>query len=129
MKHRKLSIAVLVLALGLALMPSGHAARAAQTDIIGSSGSEEFGESVTVLANGNIVIAYPLYDAGSTPDVGAVYLYDGATLALISVLTGSTANDQVGSGGVTALSNGHYVVRSPDWDNGAVMDAGSHLGQ
>ena len=26
---------------------------------------------------------------------------------------------------MTALSNGNYVVRSPDWDNGAVTDAGA----
>ena len=33
--------------------------------------------------------------------------------------------DQVGYDGVTALSNGNYVVRSPHWDNGAVVDAGA----
>ena len=38
---------------------------------------------------------------------------------------GSTADDQVGAGGVTALSNGNYVVRSPYWDNGAAADAGA----
>ncbi len=27
--------------------------------------------------------------------------------------------------GVTALSNGNYVVRSPYWDNGAATDAGA----
>ena len=26
---------------------------------------------------------------------------------------------------MTALSNGNYVVRSPDWDNGAATDAGA----
>ena len=40
-------------------------------------------------------------------------------------LVGSTANDQVGFWGVTALSNGNYVVSSPDWDNGAIADAGA----
>ena len=48
-------------------------------------------------------------------------------------LVGSTANDNVGSvdtgygpyGGVTALSNGNYVVSSPDWTNGAAADAGA----
>ncbi len=34
------------------------------------------------------------------------------------------ANDQVGRFGVTALTNGNYVVSSP-WDNGAVTDAGA----
>ncbi len=40
-------------------------------------------------------------------------------------LVGSTANDQVGIGGVTALTNGNYVVSSPHWDNGAATDAGA----
>jgi hypothetical protein len=47
-------------------------------------------------------------------------------------LVGGKAGDRVGwadnyfgSGGVTALSNGNYVVRSRFWDNGAVVDAGS----
>jgi Repeat of unknown function (DUF5650) len=38
---------------------------------------------------------------------------------------GSTAGDQVGWGGATALSNGHYVVSSVYWDNGAAADAGA----
>ncbi len=33
-------------------------------------------------------------------------------------------DDQVGIDGVTALSNGNYVVRSPHWDNGAATMPG-----
>ena len=51
--------------------------------------------------------------------------FNGATGALISTLIGSTANDNLGSTGVTALSNGNYVVRSLNWDNGAATDAGA----
>ena len=40
-------------------------------------------------------------------------------------LVGTTANDEVGYGGVTALSNGNYVVRSRYWHNGAVANAGA----
>ncbi len=40
-------------------------------------------------------------------------------------LVGTTANDNVGSGGVTVLSDGNYVVTSPDWSNGAAADAGA----
>ena len=83
------------------------------------------GEGDVVILNGNIVVTDPGYDAGGVADVGAVYLYNGATGALISKLTGSTAGDQVGSGGVTVLPNGNYVVRSPDWDNGAAANAGA----
>ena len=83
----------------------------------------QFGHSVVALSGGNVVITSPFDDAGGT-DAGAVYLFNGATGALISTLTGSSANDNVGNNGVTALSNGNYVVRSLNWD-GAVADEGA----
>ena len=55
-------------------------------------------------------------------DVGAVYLYDGGTLALISTLTGGTASDQVSDFvNVKVLANSNFVVFSQSWDdpNGA----------
>jgi len=39
-------------------------------------------------------------------------------------LVGSTANDQVGLG-MTALSNGNFVLASSRWDNGALVNAGA----
>jgi hypothetical protein len=99
-----------------------------QIDIVGPAGSGQFGQQVYILPNGNIVVTDPLYDI-TTPstiaDVGAVYLYDGETLALISQLTGSTASDQVGNGGITILSNGNYVIKSSFWRNGTAMFAGA----
>jgi hypothetical protein len=95
------------------------------TDIAGPSGSGSFGKQVVVLLNGNIVVADPGYDTATAVDAGAVYLYDGNTLALISALTGSHSGDQIGSGyfgvakGITALSNGNYVVSSPNWNGQA----------
>ena len=107
----------------LAALPG---ARAAQFDLAGPAGSGRFGSTVAVLPNGNFVVTDPFYDApGPITDVGAVYLYDGVTLAVISTLTGSTAGDAVGSGGVTVLSNGNFVVRSPLWANGAAINAGA----
>ena len=38
---------------------------------------------------------------------------------------GSTANDGVCEGGVTALTNGNYVVSTFDWDNGATTNVGA----
>jgi len=87
-----------------------------QLDLVGPAGSEDFGDQVLVLANGNYVITDPLWDDGPTEDVGAVYLYDGITNTVISTLTGSTSQDLVGVEGVTALTNGNYVVRSPEWE-------------
>lgn len=100
-------------------------ARAAQLEINAPAGSGDFGSYVEVLPNGNIVVADPAYDEGQLTDVGAVYLYDGATLAPISVLKGGTAFDRVGSGKIIVLANGNFVVPSTDWDNGAAQGAGA----
>ncbi len=100
-------------------------AQAQTTDINGPAGSGKFGTSVKILPNGNYVVADPFYDEGGITDIGAVYLYNGATHALISTLKGSKANDQVGSNGVTALTNGNYVVSSQYWANGAATFAGA----
>src|SRR4051812_22335939 len=100
-----------------------YAAAAAQTDIPGPNGSGKFGTSVNVLPNGNIIVTDPDYDAsGPVPKVGAVHLCTSAGV-LISTLTGSAPNDQIGVRGVVILTNGNYVVLSPNWDNGAVTDA------
>jgi hypothetical protein len=71
-----------------------------------------------------IVVASPNDDIGAS-NAGAVYLYNSQTGALISTLIGSTVGDQVGSDGVTALTNGNYVVRSQNWDNGDVANVGA----
>ncbi len=92
----------------------------------GNSNSTSFGQdrSMTVLysaagvANaGNIVIADPNYSITGQTSVGAVYLYDKNTNGLLATLTGSTASDYVGSVGVTALTNGNYVVISSNWSS------------
>src|SRR5215471_10214519 len=87
-------------------------------------GGNQFGATIVPLSTGNVVITSPLDDAGGT-DAGAVYLFNGATGALISTLRGSSANDNVGGWGVTALTNGNFVVVSADWNNGAIMEAGA----
>jgi major membrane immunogen (membrane-anchored lipoprotein) len=101
---------------------------AGQTNIDGPAGSGVFGEDVTVLPNGNFVVADERFDLTSptvVADVGRVYLYS-RTGALISTLTGARADDRVGSSGVTVLTNGNFVVGSPNWDNGAAApDAGA----
>ena len=107
--------------LALSLLPTliaGHT-RASQITLTGPPGSGQYGQNVQVLANGNIVVVDPYYTNAGIARVGAVYLYDGATLSLISTLTGSSANDQVGSGGITVLPNTNFVARSPGWSAGA----------
>ncbi|MFO1004680.1 MAG: hypothetical protein U0929_01875 [Planctomycetaceae bacterium] len=84
----------------------------------------QFGYQVVPLSTGNVVITSPYDDAGGT-DAGAVYLFNGATGELISTLTGSHANDHVGYRVVTVLANGNFVIASPEWDNGGIIDAGA----
>lgn len=95
---------------------------AQSTDVTGPANSGAFGRSITVLSNGNYVLADSLFGA---TDVGAVYLYNGLTHALISTLMGSTANDYVGGNGVFALPNGNFVVCSGGWSNAGIAKAGA----
>lgn len=91
-------------------------AAAQQITINGPQGSEFFGVEVAALPNGNIVVTDPFYDApGPISNVGAVYLYDGSTGALISTITGSMASDRIGNAGITVLPNGNYLIKSPLW--------------
>ena len=94
------------------------------TQVVGPPGSSLFGENVLVLSNGNYVVADPKFD-GPALETGAVYLYDGATNEIISTLTGSTANDYVGDGGITEVGESNFVIVSSSWDNGLADDAGA----
>jgi hypothetical protein len=93
---------------------------AGQIDIQGPAGSVAFGTLVFVLPNGNIVVTDPNASSG----VGAVYLYDPAG-NLISTLSGSSANDQVGYAGIVVVGNSNFVVNSLLWNNGPVTKAGA----
>lgn len=88
------------------------------------SAGNQFGATVVPLSTGNVVVTAPLDDTGDT-DAGAVYLYDGATGALISELHGSHANDQIGSGGVTLVGSGNFVVLSPLWNKSGAVTWGN----
>ncbi len=94
-------------------------------DLVGPAGSVAFGANITILPNGNFVVIDSAFASGALAKVGAVYLFDGKTRALISTLTGSQANDQVGSDGITVLNNGNFVIRSRSWANGSPANAGA----
>jgi hypothetical protein len=101
----------------------------AANSLVGSTASDLVGV-VTALTNGNYVVSTSSWDNGAVANVGAVTWGNGATgssgtVSAANSLVGTTANDQIGGFGVTALTNGNYVVRSATWDNGAVVDAGA----
>ncbi|QDT81716.1 hypothetical protein Mal35_52000 [Gimesia maris] len=97
----------------------------------GSTNGDNVGfDGVTVLSNGNYVLSSSYWDNGSLVNAGAVTFGDGNTgvsgiVSAANSLVGTKNLDQVGRGGVTALSNGNYVVNSSYWDNGTIINAGA----
>ena len=93
--------------------------------ITGSAPGDQIGTGgVTALTNGNFVISSPDWGSGGGNfGIGAVTWVNGSvsspgTVSAANSMTGGTRGDLVGSGGVTALANGHYVISSPDWSLG-----------
>lgn len=120
-RRRSLASAKFFRLAGLCLGLTMTLTHAAQLNISGPGGSVAFGTTVAALPSGNIAVIDP---NGLGSNVGAVYLYS-TTGTLISALSGSSANDHVGSGGIVVLSNGNFVVLSPQWNNGSATTAGA----
>ena len=98
----------------------------------GSTAQDQVGGNggITPLANGNFVVVSSLWDNGLALDAGAVTWVNGITglndvVSSSNSLVGSTTDDKVGNKGVNNLDNGHYVVISNLWNNGAINDAGA----
>tara|TARA_R110002111_G_scaffold260623_1_gene332140 strand:+ start:50290 stop:54438 length:4149 start_codon:yes stop_codon:yes gene_type:complete len=102
-------------------------------DSIGFNGSNGLG--VRALSNDNYIVGSPFWDNGSSEDAGALTWGNGITgttgvVSLANSLVGSSEDDRVGDFkdgyiNITLLSNGNYVLSSPQWDNGAAEDAGA----
>ena len=98
-----------------AVLALGVGPAAANGVLTGPAGSVAFGTLVTNLPNGQIVVTDPSFNNNVTgAKYGAVYLY-ATNLTLLSAITGGNTNDQVGSGGITLLANGNYLIHSPKW--------------
>jgi filamentous hemagglutinin family protein len=88
--------------------------------ISGTNSLDLFGSDITVLSNGiNYVFGNTRADIGGVEDAGTVILANGTTGAEISRISGSNLGDEFGSGEITALSNGNYLVASPSANNEA----------
>ncbi|MEO8010673.1 MAG: hypothetical protein ABI650_03405, partial [Dokdonella sp.] len=101
----------------------------AGNSLIGSSAEDQVGASINPLNNGHYVVSAYYWDNGNVVDAGAVTWGNGVTgtsgvVGPGNSLVGSSANDAIG-GYVHALRNGHFVINSPDWNNGVVVDAGA----
>ena len=109
----------------VALLAAGGMANAAQVNLAGPADSRRFGTAVAVLPSGDFVVTDPqAAGPGGITAAGAVHHYRPNGL-LVATLRGSRSNDLVGEGGIVVLANGNYLVRSPRWDNGTVVDAGA----
>lgn len=97
-------------------------------DFVGNVGVNLGG--ITVLANGHYVVSSADWGNGSDNSVGAVTWGNGNSgvtgeVSTANSIVGSTLNDQIGRYRVEPLKSGNYVIRSPLWDNGALVDAGA----
>ncbi|SIO62603.1 Cadherin domain-containing protein [Singulisphaera sp. GP187] len=105
----------------------------ALNSLVGNKAGDALGSGgVTALSNGNYVIASVYWDndALGSLDAGAATWGSGTTgvvgtISAFNSLVGSKTGDNVSNGGVTALTNGNYVVASPFWDNSAIANAGA----
>jgi hypothetical protein len=92
----------------------------AANSLLGSQSGDGIGSGgVTKLSNGNYVVVSSGWNSGT----GAATWGSGVSgvsgvVSVANSLLGANLNDQVGSGGVTALANGNYVVVSSSWNNG-----------
>ena len=122
MKNRSHTAILIVI---LTLVSVSNSQTLVKNDIVGPPGSVAFGSEIAILPNGNIVVTDPDFSVvGGAQLIGAVYLYNTQG-NLISTVTGTTANDRVGSGGITVLENGDYVVLSPDVSRSGIPSVGA----
>lgn len=108
----------------------------------GSTPGDFVGTDITVLSNGHYVVHSPDWnlDTGNLviANVGAMTWVNGFTgviagtssgagfVSLLNSLTGNVSGSRVGSGGVVELSNGNYLVLSPQWtDIGSSPEKGA----
>src|SRR5262249_16848908 len=110
----------------------------AANSLVGSTAGDAVGQrAIGVLSTGNYVVITPTWTNGTAASAGAVTLVNGTNgniagtaspggaVSPANSLVGTTANDQVGSNILAVLTNGNYVVTSPNWNNGGVAGAGA----
>ena len=86
---------------------------------------------VTALKNGDFVISSVSANSSSTARVGAITRVAASSgmvgaISPSNSLYGTSENDFLDAG-VTALESGKYVINVPNWDNGAIVDAGASV--
>ena len=94
--------------------------------ISGDNANDSLSKSgITVLDNGNFVIASAYDHFGGLADVGSVMLVNGTTGAVIETITGDNTDDQLASSNMDVLANDNFVIASRNVDLAALGNAGS----
>lgn len=101
---------------------------ASANSLIGSRAADQVGSAVVALTNGNYVVVSSRWDNGVATDVGAVTWGNGGVgisgaVASTNSFIGASSSSRFN--GVVPLANGHYVISSPNWDNGAMSNVGA----
>ena len=91
--------------------------------LTGSRANDRIGNGgIIALPNGNYLVSSTSWASGTMANAGAMTFCNGATgvsgeISASNSLVGSTSGDQVGFYGVTILTNGNYLVASPNWNS------------
>ena len=101
--------------------------------IVGATVDDSIAYLVNPLSNGNYVVVSPYWHNAANVSVGAVTWASGtaptsAQVTAANSLVGTQAGDAVGGGGfggVGVLTDGNYVVSSPNWSNATATAAGA----
>jgi hypothetical protein len=96
--------------------------------LIGTTAYDEVGQSIAALHDGRYVVVSPAWYNGDAYSAGAATWIDRdgprtGTVSAANSLVGSSAGDAVGD--VVVLSNGNYLVLSPNWSHDGVLYAGA----
>ena len=85
---------------------------------------------IRALGDGNYVVSSYDWTNGMSTNAGAATWANGSVgrvgaVSSANSLVGTSAGDRVGDGSIYPLTNGNYVVFSPDWANGTSAKAGA----
>jgi len=103
----------------------------AVNSLVGSTVGDHVGSlGITKLLTGNYLVTSEHWSNGGATEAGAVTPASGVMgrdgpVTSANSLVGAQTGDHVGSAGITVLSNGNYVVASPDCANVSVTKAGA----
>jgi uncharacterized protein DUF5650 len=98
--------------------------------LLGSSQADQVGTLGVALTAGKYLVLSPNWKNNGISRAGAITRSGPSgitgTVTPANSLVGSTMDDAIGGfGETTALPNGDYIVRSTDWDNAGIVDAGA----